>query len=605
MTSVRLRFSQLRPQGRPQLRPPLRPTVQPDLAFWLCFLSLNGLLFAPLYLLNLESSSFWPVAIGEGASAVERWQVHLLTRDNYDIFRLNVELTLLVLLWLNVGWLRRPAYRWAFAAFYLLAFYYAVYEAGSLSLYQEIPNFFNQYRFVVDGAGFLLAHLNLTPPVVGVAALGFLLANGLLVWIALTLLGGIPPERLSGWTVLTQGALGAVALFALISFGGGLASPAMEFSSVGAKLQQNVSASLQNYRKAAQLDDIDLQQAHSYAEYTLGTRPNIYLIFVESYGSVLYKRTDYEEAYTALLRELEPELRDAGWSAASALSEAPTWGGGSWMSYTSALFGLRVDAHPQYLALLNKYQNEPYPDLGRWLRGQGYQQFRVSSLSDEMPDLEWQRYQSFYGVDGWLRYRDLEYTGSRYGWGPAPPDQYVLSFTQEHICQTTDDPFLLFFITQNSHYPWNSLPAIVDDWRTLNQPVPVALAPDEDEIEHGLRRRNYFDSVEYELRFLTQFIRESGDEDALYVLIGDHQPPRVSKRADGWDTPIHIISRNRALVDSLGEYGFEPGLRVGAPEPAMKHEGLYSLLVRVLLSHYGENEGELPAYLPDGFATGT
>lgn len=66
------------------------------------------------------------------------------------------------------------------------------------------------------------------------------------------------------------------------------------------------------------------------------------LVFVESYGSVLYKRPDYALAYTALLDELQSALTADGWHTASALSEAPTWGGGSWMAYTSALFGLRI-----------------------------------------------------------------------------------------------------------------------------------------------------------------------------------------------------------------------------------------------------------------------
>ncbi len=93
---------------------------------------------------------------------------------------------------------------------------------------------------------------------------------------------------------------------------------------------------------------------------------------MESYGSVLYKRPDWRPAYEALLGELQQELAGGGWHVATALSESPTWGGGSWMAYTSALFGLRIDSHPEYLSLLDEYQEVAYPDLGRYLQSQGY-----------------------------------------------------------------------------------------------------------------------------------------------------------------------------------------------------------------------------------------
>ena len=148
---------------------------------------------------------------------------------------------------------------------------------------------------------------------------------------------------------------------------------------------------------------------------------------------MLYKRDDYRLAYEALLDELEPQLVDAGWHVATTLSEAPTWGGGSWMSYTSTLFGLRIEEHPSYLALVDHYQERDYPDLGSYLQSQGYTYSRVSSLATELKDEEWKRYMSFFGVDKWLRYGDLGYVGQRYGWGPAPPDQYVLNFADRTL----------------------------------------------------------------------------------------------------------------------------------------------------------------------------
>ena len=83
------------------------------------------------------------------------------------------------------------------------------------------------------------------------------------------------------------------------------------------------------------------------------------------------------------------------------------------------------------------------------------------------------------------------------------------------------------------------------------------------------------------------------------MLFGDHQPPRVSRGEDGWDTPLHIIAKNGDFVASFGEYGFEEGLVVWDSEPTFRHEGFYSLFVRQLLAIFGDGRS-LPPYLPEG-----
>ena len=118
-------------------------------------------------------------------------------------------------------------------------------------------------------------------------------------------------------------------------------------------------------------------------------------------------------------------------------------------------------------------------------------------------------------------------------------------------------------------------------------------------IEHSERRQNYWNAIEYQLEVLTDFILTEPNDDAIFVVVGDHQPPRVSRREDGWDTPMHIISKNGAFVASFEEFGFKSGLAVWESEPSFRHEGFYSLFVRQLLAAYG-NDGELPRYLPEG-----
>ncbi len=84
------------------------------------------------------------------------------------------------------------------------------------------------------------------------------------------------------------------------------------------------------------------------------------------------------------------------------------------------------------------------------------------------------------------------------------------------------------------------------------------------------------------------------------VLIGDHQPPVVSRRSDGWATPVHVIAKDPALIDAFADYGFEPGLKVANVQPALRHEGIYSLFMRLLYQTYGDHSVALPPYLPRG-----
>ncbi len=578
----------------------------PNLAFWLNFLTLNWLLFLPLYLFNRETSGFWPGPAQAGQS-VSAWAQHLLLwRNNLDIFRLSLEVTVLAALWANLPQLWRPraqrVLRALMAVIYVAAFSYAVYESISLSLYQIDPVFYAQYRLATDGVPFVVEQLN-WPWLVYAAGLFAVVLFVLAVLSRVrALIGGIPPEQLSRRTRLVVAGLALWAVLAPLAYGAPVASPKGAVSSLTAKLAQNISESLALQRQLADFDVELPYQVYEYGNQRLLQKPDVYLIFVESYGSVLYKRPWWRKEYEALLRELEEDLAAEGWHATTALSESPTWGGGSWLAYTSALFGLRIDNHMAYLSLLDRYQDQAYPDLGRALQAQGYRSVFVTSIGRELGVADRQRYVNFYGVDDWVEYSQLDYNGPKYGWGSAPPDQYVLWYWEEVLRQSLKQPTFFFYLTQNSHYPWIPQPALAGDWRTLNQPATDPWAPLPEQVSHDAKQRNYLRAVAYQLRFLTDFVRKAGRENAVYVLIGDHQPQQVSRRADGFATPVHIISRDAAFVRAFADYGFGDGLTVQDVAPVMRHEGLYSLLMRTLLAAYGQGNKVLPPFLPNGIA---
>ena len=583
-----------------------RPSLAayPNLFFWLCFLSLNALLFLPSYILNRESSTFLPLSPGlEQDPAVLTRQL-LVWRNNLDLFRLNAEFTLLIAIWIFLPLSRTRRVRRFFLALltfsYILTFTYALYESLTIYFYQVDAVFYAHIQLLIDGLNFLVEHLQLSPLLLVAGGLAFLAWSASLILFIRVFVERSSEDNLSIWSRVLLGMFLLLILSAVLQNRSMLASPKSVISSLVVKLQKNVSDSFALSKQVRSLDDLEFHQVYDYGEHRLLSGPNIYLVFVESYGSILYKREAFREKYLDIIGEKQVELQNDGWLATSALSESPTWGGGSWLAYTSVLFGLRVDNHPQYLSLLDRFQDQDYPDLGFTLQSLGYNYIRATSLAVELDDQEWQKYVNFFGVDDWIRYRDFDYQGVHYGWGPSPPDQYVLNAAREMITDQWDQPFLLFLITQNSHYPWRKVPKVVDDWRTLNDGNAVVATFEEDAVPLHVRQEDYINAISYELDFLTDFIlKEAGDED-IFILIGDHQPGYVTRRIDGFDTPVHIVSKDPDFIEAFSEYGFKPGLEVEEITSAIRHEGLYSLFMRIFLQQYGQGIKTIPPYLPDG-----
>lgn len=572
--------------------------VKSNRAFWVRFLVVNTLLFLPFSLLDQEATLFPRTLFADGWwLGVNRM---LIWRPNLDPWRVSVELVVLVALWANLQRLQQATFRVIIGGIYLLALCYYAYEAVMTAVYHTDALFYSQYFLARDGIPFLLEHVQTAPWILILAMAGLAgLLVGLVGLVNGTLNQAATPRlhaasRLS-LALLASLCLGAVYLYQIYT-----ARPEMVVSSLAIKLQKNIADSLQLYRDIRDFDDSPVRRAYDYSGYHLARKPDLFVIFIESYGSVLYKRSAFRPAYISLLTDLENQLNDAGWLAASTLSESPTWGGGSWMAYTSMLFGMRIDNHPRYLSLFNKYQVERYPDFGRYLQSQGYYYAWVSPIATELDEQSWNKYLRFFGVDEWLRYRDFDFHGPLYGWGPSPPDQFTLHYANEKLRADMDRPLFFMTITQNSHYPWTPQPALAADWRSLNHTQGTAILTAQVETARSSKQQDYWAAIDYQLRMLTDFIFTSGNQESIFVLVGDHQPPQVSRRSDGWATPVHIISRDERLIEALSEYGFSPGLRVKTLESDLHHEGLYSLLARLLVHRYGANPLALPIYLPSG-----
>ena len=580
-----------------------RLKAYPNFAFWLLFFALNGLIFLPLYLVFQAGSTFWPSFANEVGDGSLRWYIlkFFVIRQNADIFRLSVEWVVLVASWVWIPVIRKPAVRRLFIGMFIFGIVYNTYDTLIFAFYNEYPNFYDDILLLISGFEGLTRHIGIPFYIYilgGIAVVIF-------CWICITLIQALFDEdriRQLNWA-------SHLVLFLMVGYAASMIWEYAEFmghprivaSSLTAKINRNLNQSVSTYQYRQLLFEASdlLPNVYDYSDFPLEEKPDIYVIFIESYGDSLYQFDEMRPVYLDRLDDIYGRLQSENWHAASIRSEAPIRGGKSWLSYTSLLFGLRVDDEAQYDVLLNEFQERAYPHLGNYLQGQGYDYQRITPLTKVAQDEpRWEKTRRFFGFDRWLFLNDMgEFTGPVYGWGPSPPDQYTLSFMRDVTEKNSPDtPHLYFYITHNSHVPWVEPPPIAADWRDLEIPQPQQLIEYDPQNE---TKEAYLQAMLYQIEMVTRVILD-GPDDSIYIVVGDHQPPLLAfSDYEGVATPLHVITKNRDMVDALVNEQFRPGLMID--ENRIKHEGFYSLFMRGLLTSYADFDArELPAIQPDG-----
>jgi len=554
-------------------------TSRGQIRIWVAFVLFNIVLFLPPYLFKAGG----PIKV-----------------------QLNMEVAILFALWAIFGrQFGKRFLRWfttGFVSFYLIALVYRSYSGAMSVFYQRDANFFNDYSFVLGGLSFLLDAMNLPFWIYLVGSTAIIILVGLIFWGARKTFVDSPISDLGRTTRIGLVSLGLIGILVSGLFPKLATDLQMPVSSVTTETIENIRRSLASRENLKTFATIDPASSYDYAQYTLSETPDVYFIFFESYGSVVYKRQHFMPAYVEITEAWEEKLAKNGWSTVTTISESPTWGGGSWMSYTSTLFGLLVDQQSEYDALKKKYSVTEYPNLGRYFSSQGYEYVWVLPINRQLPEKIEAMEHRFFGADQWITFEALNYEGPLFGWGPSAPDQFTFGFIQEFVSQH-EQPTFLVYLTQNSHYPWTPLPPVLEDWRELENYQLHGGVLDEDQkdgLSLGEWRQNYLQAIDNTLNALGEFISLLENENSIVVIIGDHQPPAVSRHEDGYGTMVHIISQDADLLRSFHKYGFVDGLILENLEPTIRHEGLYSLFVRNFIEQYGSNPRVLPPIFPNG-----
>jgi hypothetical protein len=323
----------------------------------------------------------------------------------------------------------------------------------------------------------------------------------------------------------------------------------------------------------------------------LARRPNFYFLVVEAYGQVL-ATWDMTEAYRALMARAATRLEAAGYHMRTAYSTAPVHGGRSWLSLATMQTGILIDQPDSFTAF--KSTSLKVPTLVGFFRSQGY---HTASLEPGTKERTGVANDDLYAHDLRVDAPRIGYEGRAWGFGTIP-DQFTLEMFRTRYLGTIAEPRYLFYMAVSTHYPWTSdtVPTFEGggDWPPL--PGTSAIGSD--------FRVQYLKSVEYEWRVLLELLEADRSQDIVVVVLGDHQP-RLESNSPGevtFDTPVHVISRDRAFVERFSSRGFQPGLFAEPGRaPPLRHEGLFSLLVTELGDTYGTLETlGLAKYYPEG-----
>jgi len=300
---------------------------------------------------------------------------------------------------------------------------------------------------------------------------------------------------------------------------------------------------------------------------------DVLLILVESYGETVFATPSFAHRMVPVLDQFQRDLGARGFHSASSLLLSPTYGGRSWLAHGTLATGLRIEDGLAYTMLLDA---RPQPlTLATCFQRAGYRTALVlPANSTRFPEGEVSGFQQRYYA------MDLDYHGPSYKWATMP-DQYVLDYVDRHVVARRPDapargPLFVQYALVSSHSPWSLQPRVVPDWdqldggRIYNQQEPVRYAVTWSNLTNG--GEAYVTSLIYDFEVLRRYVGERVAGGALVIILGDHQPSaEVTGDDPSYGVPIHVVSRDRALIDRFTGAGYAPGMQPrrgpGAPAP--------------------------------------
>ncbi len=323
----------------------------------------------------------------------------------------------------------------------------------------------------------------------------------------------------------------------------------------------------------------DLQQAGQPSGDPAATvaglnNTDVYLFLIESYGRTAFAKPGHFELFEPVLHRVQRDLSAAGFAIASNFVSSPTFGGMSWLAHASAVSGLRIDSPLAYRLLLTSTVRT----VVHRFNAAGYR--TVCAMPGTVRP--WPE-GAFFGYHRIYTQPSFGYRGPVFDWSPMP-DQLAVDVVRHREMTDRRRPLFISFVLGSSHAPFRTLPPYLQDWSRLDDgSVFGRLAPttfpvtwsDMSEAEEA-----YIAALTYGLEVVAGFLENFVRDDALIVIMGDHQPnAQITGPQASWSVPVHILSRNPAFLEPFSRSRYSPGLIPAQPPP---HDGMERVLATLL-----------------------
>ena len=292
---------------------------------------------------------------------------------------------------------------------------------------------------------------------------------------------------------------------------------------------------------------------------------NVYLIFVESYGSTLMNRPCYAEKALPALNAMDSDLAQHGFATASGLLDSATYGGMSWLAHATLMTGVPTSNQLQY-DLLGVSQPR---SMARIMRDAGYSTTLVEPNTNRKS-----RVADFYDFDIKYNTWNFDYAGPPFAWATMP-DQYVMDFVRRRVVAENQGPRFVAYVLVSSHAPWSIVPTYVPDWSQVGNGAIYADLPTHRANTNWPNFSNasqpYLTSILYDLDVLRSYLTNFVKDDELVIILGDHQPvSELTENSSSWAVPIHVVSRDSSFIAPFLARGYARGMVPGRNSAPME-----------------------------------